>query len=234
MKRYCPNCGNEMLADEMNPVSDLAKCDQCGTVNSISALAYEPVRRKSLYEVPDGSKFTVEQAADKSLTIHYPPGGWSWMHIFLIPFTLFWIGFVAFWTVMAVQISYLIGLFAVPFWYVGLSMVKGVYRGIKGWEEVLINRSQIEIRKGTGNKYRSKFIPLSEIEEIRLNYKTKDQIRTSESFENIKPSPKKVRSYDRQPALITEKEPIYFFESASDFEQDWVIALLNDLKLKLS
>jgi hypothetical protein len=234
MKRYCPNCGNQMMADEMNPVSDLAKCDDCGTLTSIHALDYKPFRQPNLYEVPDGSKFQISQGTDKSLGLYYPPIGWNWFHLFLIPFVLFWVSFVGFWTFMSMKVSYLISLFSIPFWYVGISMLKGVYLNIRGWEQVRINKNAIEIITGHGNRSKTRTIPLREVIEIALHYKTDKGATPSEGFRRMKIDAKKKRTVERQPAVVLLDEKIFIFEAASDLEQDWIIALLNDIKSKLS
>lgn len=224
-----------MMADELNPVSDLAKCNECGGVHNIAALAYEPKKVRNLYEVPTASKIEFSQAADKSLTLYHPPAGWSWVHIFLIPFVVFWVGFVGFWTYMSLKIAYLISLFSIPFWYVGLAMAKGVINGIYGWEQVKVNRQGIELTKGRGKRIRSRtLIPLADIQEIRLVYRTKDQIRTSESFSNLKIERTHARDSAVVPAIITQEEEHYFFDMANSKEQDWLLDLLRDIRLKLS
>lgn len=224
-----------MVSAEINPVSDLAKCDDCGQLNTIAALLSAPPKApRNLYEVPPGSKFTIRQGSNKSLRLGYPANGFMWLHLFIIPFTLVWVGFVGFWTVMALKINYIVPLFSIPFWYAGASMMKGVYLGIRGWEEVLVNRQSIELREGHGKRFKTTVIPMREVLDIALQYKTKKDTSASEALKQMKYDPKRKRSYDRQPAIITEEKSYFFFQTASDFEQDWLIELLNDLRLKLA
>jgi hypothetical protein len=234
MKRYCPNCGHEMMTDELNPVSDLAKCDQCGSLNSLHSLDYGPVKKANLYQVPAGSKFRISQGADKSLKLYYPPIGWQWIHLFIIPFMLFWLGFVGFWTFMSLKVSYLMALFSLPFWFVGLSMLKGLYLNIRGWEQIGMSKDSLSYSSGHGSFSKTRTIPLNDVVELALHYTSDKNKRVSDGIQRMKYDPKKKRSVDRQPAIVLLDEKIFFFEAASDPEQDWIIALLNDIKFKLA
>lgn len=223
-----------MSGAELNPVSDLAKCDECGQLNSIEALDYEPTKRVNLYEVPKGSAFEISQGPNKSLTIYYPPQGFHWMHFFFIPFTTVWVGFVGFWTFMAAKGSWIFALFSIPFWYAGMGMIRGIYLNIRTWEKLEIGRQYITHSIGTGSKGTKRQFAMSTVQDIGLRYYKKNKVGISKSFQSMRFDPKKVRTADQQPAILLEDEEVFFFERASDQEQDWVIALLNDVRYKLT
>jgi hypothetical protein len=222
-----------MMADETNPVSDIAKCDECGQVSSFAALEYEPPKVKNLYEVPAGSRFQISQGLSKALSLYYPPMGFQWLHLFIIPFVVFWVGFVAFWTIMSLKVNYFLPIVSLPFWYVGISMLKGVYLNIRGWERVELDRQYIRHITGHGTNSKTRQIALSDVVDIALRYKKKADSSPSEGFKSMKLDTKKQRTIDQQPAIVLLEEEIFFFESASDPEQDWIIELLKDLRMKM-
>lgn len=76
---------------------------------------------------PFGTRITIAADAN-SFDMKIPPLGLTGGGLFGMIFSVAWLGFVAFWTFFAAQGSFLFALFSLPFWVVGLGMVRGHIR----------------------------------------------------------------------------------------------------------
>lgn len=70
--------------------------------------------------------------AGQALSIRIPPGRLNPPMLYLTFFSVFWLSFVAFWTLMAARGSVFFALFSLPFWLVGLGMARTVVLNLFG------------------------------------------------------------------------------------------------------
>lgn len=75
-----------------------------------------------------------------SFTLKIPPLGIGGGSLFGIVFSIVWIGFVAFWTFLAAKGSLLFALFSLPFWVVGLGMIRSHIRKHLSTTTLLLDR----------------------------------------------------------------------------------------------
>lgn len=101
--------------------------------------------RQELPSRPVGSKIKLEQPDLETIKITLPPAGFSPGLVYLIFFAIAWNSFIVFWTAGAVFIapfplSILFGLFSLPFWAAGVSMLAGIGASLWGKTQLTIDR----------------------------------------------------------------------------------------------
>ena len=91
-----------------------------------------------LSNVPLGSKIAYSRSADGTEIVTLPALFLKGKGIVLLPFVLFWNGFVAVWTLMATSLGAPVAftLFSIPFWAVGIGMLVKLLRNM--FERVVI------------------------------------------------------------------------------------------------
>jgi serine/threonine protein kinase len=72
------------------------------------------------YPKPIGSRIQLKKT-DNALKIDIPPSGLRGEGIGIVPFAIFWNGFLIFWTSFALRAGAL-ALFSIPFWFIGIGM----------------------------------------------------------------------------------------------------------------
>lgn len=101
-----------------------------------------------LLRQPLNSRVQLEQSHDPSgnrganrMRITIPPKGFRGEAAAVGCFSLFWLGFVSIWTLIAIKTSapFIFMLFSVPFWMIGLTMVGGVIFWLVGSTQLEIN-----------------------------------------------------------------------------------------------
>ena len=143
----------------------------------------------------------------------------------LIFFALFWNGFVAFWTFMALQGSVLFAMFSIPFWVVGLGMLFGVVTQIFGSQRAIVRRDALVIRKILPFRKAEQVIPYSELKAIECQRQI-----------GGKKSAKLVASGSSDSGLIStiptvtyaDNKELMFAEHLKQKDRDWVVDYLNE------
>lgn len=230
MELICPSCKATISPDNVNISSDLAKCDKCNSINKASELADS----KSIDKInnpPTGTKMTIKKGFDDSIELFYPKQGFKASMIFQVFFTIFWIGFVAFWTWGASQGSVIFALFSIPFWLVGIGMLSGLINSISETQTLKLSRNTLIIKKDRPIRPKSFEINVKDIQSIRMkNLKMNNPFAM---FGNMKLMFKIQKSFGmggiEMPAIISGVKTEYFFEDANDAEQEWVTTTLDSI-----
>lgn len=112
------------------------------------ATAPHSSREKLAPRRPAGSRIQLQKTSS-SLTIDIPPSGFRGETLGMGLFSLFWNGFVLFWTIGAVGSggSWLFAAFAIPFWVVGMGMVGGVVNSLLGRVQLHIDRHRFVLER---------------------------------------------------------------------------------------
>ena len=223
----CPNCNRAIESDNINVMTDLAKCGQCGTITKASSLVAVQ-DEKSLATPPKGSSIQVTKEMGDTVKIFLPKKGVTATDIPQLLFTIFWLSFICFWTWGASQGSIFFALFSIPFWLVGLTMLSGLINSINETQTLTVSKSQMTLEKTRPiNEKRLEF-NLSDIQEIKM---TQMKAGPFSAFSNPRYMWRLQGSFGAglvMPAIISGSGTEYFFESANDAEQDWVTKYLNN------
>lgn len=251
MELNCTNCQDNIDAALANVQTDLIQCPNCKTIHQLSQLmegqsSYtKPVRSgySSRYEVfsgdeplppvPAGSDIQVFPTYS-SVEFSIPPGGFGAMDAFLTFFTLFWIGFVAVWTFFASQAFFVMALFSLPFWWVGMQLAQNLIRRLFEHQTIILDAQMLKIvRKG---------VFVNNTEELTVN-----QIDTIDFLPaNLKRGFRNIGMGNNQRKMMTNGKTqmvlptirvgvkdYSFFENAKEAEQEWAIKILADMVRRL-
>lgn len=140
MKVTCPACRETVAAENISLDSGWAKCSRCQDVFELASVL--PGYRQptpgsrgtpAKLERPFDSWAIVERS-ERKLYLHVPAHGMRAGTWGLVGFSIFWLGFVAFWTAGALGAFWagqngfqweniLFAAFSAPFWLVGFGMV---------------------------------------------------------------------------------------------------------------
>ncbi len=103
MQLYCPHCGQQIQADDINLDKELAKCRSCNAVFSFHGVIEDGgrrVRRKPRPAVPQPRGITVE---DTGLELRIVRRWFGAAAVFLLFFCVMWDGFLVAWYAMATR-----------------------------------------------------------------------------------------------------------------------------------
>ncbi|MFV0483907.1 MAG: hypothetical protein ACK5MG_07430 [Bacteroidales bacterium] len=229
MELICPNCKATILPDNVNISSDLAKCDKCNSIHKASELTDS----KSIDKIsnpPNGTKIAVKKGLDDSIELFYPKKGFSASMIPQLFFSIFWLGFISFWTWGASQGSVIFAMFSIPFWLVGFGMIGGLINSILETQTLKISRISLTLKKDRPIRPKNFEIKVKDIQSIRMKNL---QMNPFTMFGNFKLMFKMQKSFGmggvEMPAIISGVKTEYFFEDANDAEQEWVTTTLDSI-----
>lgn len=119
--------------------------------------------------LPMGSKLTVDES-EGQLSIAFPSLGLGSAGLRGLPFVVFWIGFIAFWTFMTFRMRtpLFFPAFSLPFWAVGFIMAKTVFGPMLTKKKLILSREGLLVRSETLGMERSVLWPLDEIGSLRI------------------------------------------------------------------
>jgi|GEM_PF-732586 len=165
MKPICPSCHQEIPVEDVNLNTGLGRCRYCNEIFEIPELVehIKKIQVAPASEVPKAppvkpadSRIRLIRKNDKML-IDVPPWGLNGPAVGILLFSLFWLGFVAFWTAGALGLFFHPGqfpkweniafaLFSIPFWLVGLALFGGALAGMFSRRIVYLDSSWLESR----------------------------------------------------------------------------------------
>jgi len=165
MKPICPSCHQEIPVEDVDLDTGLGRCRSCNEIFEIPELlehlqriqaAKEEKQSKSPPVRPADTRIRLVRKEDR-LLIYLPPWGLRGPTIGLLFFSIFWLGFVTFWTAGALGIFFQPGkppkwenivfsLFSIPFWLVGFGMFGGALTGMLSRRIVYLDSSWLESR----------------------------------------------------------------------------------------
>ncbi len=119
--------------------------------------------------LPMGSKLGIEES-EEQLSISFPNLGLGSAGVRGIPFVVFWIGFIAFWTFMVFRMRapLFFPAFSLPFWAVGIIMAKTVFGPMLTKRKLVLSRDGLLVRSEILGMERSVLWPLDEIGALRI------------------------------------------------------------------
>ena len=164
MKIQCPGCDSAIPSENINIETGLAKC-ACGEVFRIGDFASSA--REIAPEKPVDTKVVLEETPANELNV-WLPGGSRIALVGLVPFALFWNGFLVFWTWGASRGSVLFALFSIPFWLIGLGMIFAILYTLFGRSSIHINSLGIAVVKELFGIRKRTVMPIEIIGEISV------------------------------------------------------------------
>ncbi|GAB4139312.1 zinc ribbon domain-containing protein [Thermopirellula anaerolimosa] len=146
MKITCPNCETEVPVEDVDLSTGWARCRECNELFQVPEIAHRGDGKSPLaasmpisdgpIERPADARILIERRPDK-LFIYVPAMGFRWALVPVMGFAIFWLGFIAFWTIGALGLlggmkdntigieNILFACFSIPFWLVGFAMLGG-------------------------------------------------------------------------------------------------------------
>jgi eukaryotic-like serine/threonine-protein kinase len=120
-------------------------------------------------EAPYGSRI---RAADDGtrLRLAVPEGPPGLQGLAIGGFAVVWLGFIAFWTFMAIGMGapIVFPLFSIPFWAVGVFLLYRAVNSFFGWTEIVLDRTTMSISRRLFSFARVMNVPLAEVGEARV------------------------------------------------------------------
>ena len=234
MQLTCPNCNQEIPSLEINVATDLAKCPVCHTIHRLSELmgTFSPAPEPEVSVTPPaGSKIDMETGRGGSVVLSIKRSGFKASHIPLLLFSIFWLGFITVWTTFAAFGSVFMALFSIPFWAVGIFMVRGLFISIFGSQKLEITGSQLIFTKNGVFKTKTVEIDQREIVAIELN----SVVRNTRGYRDLA-NGTNMTSYGStivgQPTIKTNIKDYKIFDSASEAGRTWVVKFLKKVVFK--
>lgn len=229
MELICPGCKATISPDNVNIASDLAKCDKCNSIHKASDLADSKAIDK-ISHPPTGSKMTIKKGFDDSIELFYPQKGFSISVIPQLFFTIFWFGFISFWTWGASQGSVIFALFSIPFWLIGFGMLGGLINSISEKQTLKISRTSLTLIKERPIRPKIIEVKVKDIQSIKMK---QFKMNPFFMFGHFRLMVKMQRQFGMGgieiPAIISGLKTEYFFEDAYDAEQEWVTTTLDSI-----
>ena len=222
----CPNCNGTIEDDNINIATDLAKCGRCGAINKVSSII-SAQDDKSFMTPPKGSTIEVSKELGDAVKFFIPKKGITISDIPQLFFSIFWLGFICFWTWGAAQASIFFALFSIPFWLIGLTMISGIINSINETQTLTVSKTQLILEKTrpiNGKKFE---FNLPDIQEIKMTHMKAGPFSV---FSNPRYMWRLQWSFGAGlvlPAIISGSGTEYFFEAANDAEQDWMTKYLS-------
>ena len=228
MEIKCPKCGKKVSPNSININTDLGKCENCNNIFKLS----EAIDTSELLTVslpPNGSKISLSKN-NEYIEIVLPAKKFSSSDIFPVIFSIFWVGFLTFWTIGAAQGSIFFALFSIPFWFFGVSMILSLINSFDEDHIITVKRDEINLFKNRPINSKEYSIKYADIYSIKLG-----SLKFSNPFSmatNFRLMSKFNMMGIQTPTINFGSESINFFEQASEAEQDWIVKLLNKILKK--
>ncbi|MCK6603668.1 MAG: hypothetical protein HUU43_01275 [Ignavibacteriaceae bacterium] len=219
MNIYCPKCSREINPEDLNIRTDLGKCQNCGHVFRISEVFEGTPDNVTPDKMPAASRLQLNKLSDSSYEISLPKGGVKSVGCATLVFSIFWLAFVAFWTLMASQAGFF-ALFSIPFWFVGIGMFIFSINSMTEVQRLIVSSDSIRVIKSRIAVSKDVTIPLENIKAISMD----EWQLGNKSYNSSKTQ--------KVPAVFYGKTKIKFFEYADREDQLWIVAFLKKLLSK--
>lgn len=223
MEIKCPKCGKPLPSNSININTDLGKCEDCNNVFKLSE-SIDTTEISKLFSPPNGSKIVISKNED-SIEILLKAKKFGASDIFPVIFSLFWFGFVIFWTIGAAKGSIFFALFSIPFWIVGINMMVGIVNSLDEDHILTIKNTEIELLKNRPINSKEYHIEYSNIYSIKMSpMKFTNPFTMASNFRLMS----KFNMMGMQmPTISFGDKTIIFFDQGSDAEQEWIVKFLN-------
>lgn len=226
MELICAKCNKIITPDNINVATDLAKCGHCHALHKASELV-NAIDEKALATPLAGSKIQVRKRPDDIIEIFLPKKGVTISDIPMIGFNIFYLIFIFFWTLLALQGSIIFAMFSIPIWFVGLSMLINIINAVQETQTIKFSKEKLILKKNRPVNSKTFDYQLREIELVKMKNLKANRFQL---FMNMRYAWKLQFSFGagiEMPAIITGQKTEYFFEETSDAEQEWITKLVN-------
>lgn len=236
---HCPNCETEVLTKEKHKHKtkqprqhqhanhlDLENCPECGfNFDTRELMIVEEKNRIKLHTTPPkGSKLDSFRYSNSILEILSPREGFSAKVRGPLLFGVFWLAFVAMWTLFASGGGLIFMLFSIPFWSSGISMVYSVTKTIFEEQKIELNGKTLNIQKNRLLNSREEEVDLAFIQSIKLQpVSTRGRVSGMANAKNVFGKNNKVPTITLKDG--TKKT---LLENGTQAEKIWLVSLLND------
>ncbi|GAB6165000.1 hypothetical protein JCM19992_10000 [Thermostilla marina] len=187
MKVVCPRCHQTVPSEDVSLDTGWARCRPCDEVFVVPELASvaaahakpeygdEGDEAKTPPERPYDARIQIQQDNEK-LLLRVPATGVFGPQIGIFLFSLFWLGFVTFWTLGALGIFFGDGLkpeniafacFSIPFWLVGFGMLGGAIVVSFLKRDIYFDPAVVVIRTSVLLFRRTKRVPREKVQKVR-------------------------------------------------------------------
>lgn len=216
MNLYCPKCGEVVNPEDLNIQTDLGKCAGCGQLFRVSEVFDGTSVNITPDKMPATSRLILNKLSDSSYEISLPKGGVKSVGCAMLVFSIFWLAFVAFWTLMASQAGFF-ALFSIPFWFVGIGMFIFAVNSMTEVQRLIVSSDSIRVIKSRIVLSKDVTISPDNIKAIGM-----DEWQLGNKSYNSSKSQK-------VPAIFYGRTKIKFFEYADRDDQLWIVAFLKKL-----
>jgi len=232
MKLSCPQCSSFIQPEDINIITDIAKCSSCGSVFKVSELVQKPEPHK-VEQLPLGANLQVRKSFENAIELYYPKRGFSMWSLPIGIFAIIWISFVAFWTWGASQASVLFAMFSIPFWLVGIAMIVGIINGASESQTIIIDRSILSLRKTRVFNPKTITVDINEIDSVSMKTPSANAFNMAGNIKNFgKQANSNTAKFD-VPTISSGIKDYSFFESATNIEQEWAVNFLQTVIEKI-
>ena len=229
MKVTCSVCQADIPKENINVSTDLAQCNGCGNVLKLSELfKTSPESRSSVPpRPPQGSKIEFHEEFNGSTELTYPKKGLKIKQVPILLFAIVWLGFISFWTFLAAQGMPFFALFSIPFWLVGGGLILGIANSASEVEIITADRTMIRLEKKRLIRSKVEVLNWSEVHGIRMSKVKMSPFSAFSNFSRLSKMQNGMVMGIESPGVLSASKTHYFFEDASEAEQEWIIAFLT-------
>jgi len=236
---HCPNCETEVLTKEKHKYKgkqppkhqhanhlDLENCPECGFNFDTREIMIVEDKNKVKLNItpPNGSKMDSFRYSNSILEIVSPREGLSSKVRGPLLFGIFWLAFVAMWTLFAMGGGIFFAMFSIPFWMSGLSMIYSVTKSIFEEQKFELNGRTLNIQKNRLLNSKEEEIDLPFIKSIKLeSVSTRGRVSGMANSKNVFGKKNKIPTITLKDGT---KETL--LENGSQAEKIWLVSLLND------
>lgn len=226
MKLVCPKCHSPIGAENVNVVTDLAKCTMCNEIFKASELMADIDLAEGL-DPPVGSRIVVDTETGE-YSFFIPRRGFKWIDLYTILFVTCWTGGIAFWSWGAAQTSVVFAAFSIPFWVIAVTMWVGLGISITQTQNIALEYEALVLTKKSVIHTKVHIIPYSEIESLDT-----ESVYPRNPFRMIRHRDQFAHTLRVTGVLLPTiwhgTKKVRFAEHVSEAEMKWLVQVLKTL-----
>jgi hypothetical protein len=228
---FCPKCEKPIDSSGINVKTDLAKCENCGTLSTASALIMAD-SIDAVMKPPSGSSIEMINRLDGSLRLLIPKKGWTTAMIFQSIYTVFFLFMGIYVTQPLLIVPHYVMTFILLFptllyWFMALSMLNSLLNSIFETQQITITKTQLIVQKNQILQTKKLEFDLSDIHDVKSVHIRGGRFS---ALMNIRFMWRIQFSFGAGivlPGILIGSKTHYFAEECSDAEQDWLIKIIR-------
>ena len=224
MDLICPNCGIQIPPTNVNVSENSAECKSCNYNFKANSLFKE---EEEDYP-PVGSKINLINNSEGLTKLFYPRKGVTIPDFLFLIVIIFWFSFNFLWSLAMFQLTIVHAFLNLPFWIVGLIMVKELINSVNGTQTLEVNTNQLKLLKNRPINQKHFYFDLQEIKAIKVMYIRRDPFTPFRNFRLYwKLKSNSIGKIVEVPAIVTKSKTEFFFENSNEAEKEWIVNYLN-------